>query len=397
MKKNKYLISLDRIKKSAQKMSKILTPTPCIFEWYSSNLTGSQIYMKLENMNIVKSFKIRGALNAILNLDKKKVKGVITASAGNHAQGVAYSATKAGIKSIIVMPKSAPMAKINATKGFGGTVVADKCNTFDECNQYAQQQAKALNYTFVPPFDSEDVITGQATIGLEMMQQVPDLDMVIVQIGGGGLIAGVASAIKQINPKVKIIGVQAKNFPAMVNSWKTKKLHGESTGIPTLADGMAVKMPGKITYSIVKDLVDDMVTVTEDEIANAIAFLQEKGKIVSEGAGACGMAAILAKKVNIKGKKVGIIISGGNIDPDKLSSVTKKTMMAQGRRGILHIKLSSKTAKKFLEDIKKCGAKVYYPDGTLMESIILNTQMSLDIYFPDKSSMKKFSKSYNVI
>ncbi|MDE6476778.1 MAG: pyridoxal-phosphate dependent enzyme [Mycoplasmoidaceae bacterium] len=174
--------------------------------------------MKLENMNIVKSFKIRGALNAILNLDKKKVKGVITASAGNHAQGVAYSATKAGIKSIIVMPKSAPMAKINATKGFGGTVVADKCDTFDECNEYAQQQAKALNYTFVPPFDSEDVIAGQATIGLEMMQQVPNLDMVIVQIGGGGLIAGVASAIKQINPKVKIIGVQAKNFPAMVNS-----------------------------------------------------------------------------------------------------------------------------------------------------------------------------------
>ena len=397
MKKNKYLISLDRIKKSAQKMSKILTPTPCIFEWYSSNLTGSQIYMKLENMNIVKSFKIRGALNAILNLDKKKVKGVITASAGNHAQGVAYSATKAGIKSIIVMPKSAPMAKINATKGFGGTVVADKCNTFDECNQYAQQQAKALNYTFVPPFDSEDVIAGQATIGLEMMQQVPDLDMVIVQIGGGGLIAGVASAIKQINPKVKIVGVKVKTSPAMVNSWKTKKLHGESTGIPTLADGMAVKMPGKITYSVVKDLVDDMVTVSEDEIANAIAFLQEKGKIVSEGAGACGMAAILAKKVNIKGKKVGIIISGGNIDPDKLSSVTKKTMMAQGRMGMLHIKLSSKTAKKFREDIKKYGAKVYYQDGTLMESIILNTQMSLDIYFPDKSSMKNFSKSYNVI
>lgn len=397
MKKNKYLISLDRIKKSSQKMSKILAPTPCVFEWYSSNLTGSQIYMKLENMNIVKSFKIRGALNAILNLDKKKVKGVITASAGNHAQGVAYSATKAGIKSIIVMPKSAPMAKINATKGFGGTVVADKCNTFDECNEYAQQQAKALNYTFVPPFDSEDVIAGQATIGLEMMQQVPNLDMVIVQIGGGGLIAGVASAIKQINPRVKIIGVQAKNFPAMVNSWKTKKLHAESAGVPTLADGMAVKMPGKITYSVVKDLVDGMVTVTEDEIANAIAFLQEKGKIVSEGAGACGMAAILAKKVNVKGKKVGIIISGGNIDPDKLTSVTECSLEDQGRKGVFHIKFNNaKEAEKLMDIAKKCDAKIYFPCGcaACAKCMPLKKPLVLKAYFPSKSCKTKFGKAY---
>ncbi len=397
MKKNKYLISLDRIKKSSQKMSKILAPTPCVFEWYSSNLTGSQIYMKLENMNIVKSFKIRGALNAILNLDKKKVKGVITASAGNHAQGVAYSATKAGIKSIIVMPKSAPMAKINATKGFGGTVVADKCNTFDECNEYAQQQAKALNYTFVPPFDSEDVIAGQATIGLEMMQQVPNLDMVIVQIGGGGLIAGVASAIKQINPRVKIIGVQAKNFPAMVNSWKTKKLHAESAGVPTLADGMAVKMPGKITYSVVKDLVDGMVTVTEDEIANAIAFLQEKGKIVSEGAGACGMAAILAKKVNVKGKKVGIIISGGNIDPDKLTSVTECALEDQGRKGVFHIKFNNaKEAEKLMDIAKKCDAKIYFPCGcaACAKCMPLKKPLVLKAYFPSKACKTKFGKAY---
>lgn len=397
MKKSKYLISLDRIKKSSQKMSKILAPTPCVFEWYSSNLTGSQIYMKLENMNIVKSFKIRGALNAILNLDKKKVKGVITASAGNHAQGVAYSATKAGIKSIIVMPKSAPMAKINATKGFGGTVVADKCNTFDECNEYAQQQAKALNYTFVPPFDSEDVIAGQATIGLEMMQQVPNLDMVIVQIGGGGLIAGVASAIKQINPKVKIIGVQAKNFPAMVNSWKTKKLHGESAGVPTLADGMAVKMPGKITYAVVKDLVDGMVTVTKDEIANAIAFLQEKGKIVAEGAGACGMAAILAKKVNVKGKKVGIIISGGNIDPDKLTSVTECALEDQGRKGTFHAKFNNiKEAEKLMDVAKKCDAKIYFPCGcaACAKCMPLKKPLVLKAYFPNKNCKNKFGKIY---
>lgn len=177
-KKTKFIIPLSRIKSSSQKMSKIIAPTPCVYEWYTSNLMGGDVYMKLENLNIVKSFKIRGALNSILNLDKKKVKGVITASAGNHAQGVAYSATKAGIKSIIVMPNTAPLAKINATKGFGGTVVADKCSTFDECNEYAQKQAKELNYTFVPPFDSEDVIAGQGTIGLEMMQQVPGLDMV---------------------------------------------------------------------------------------------------------------------------------------------------------------------------------------------------------------------------
>ncbi len=399
-KKTKFIIPLSRIKSSSQKMSKIIAPTPCVYEWYTSNLMGGDVYMKLENLNIVKSFKIRGALNSILNLDKKKVKGVITASAGNHAQGVAYSATKAGIKSIIVMPDTAPLAKINATKGFGGTVVADKCHTFDECNAYAQEQAKKLNYTFVPPFDSEDVIAGQGTIGLEMMQQVPGLDMVLVQIGGGGLIAGVASAIKQINPKVKIIGVQGENFPAMVKSWKQNKLHAEATGKPTLADGMAVKQPGKITYAVVKDLVDQMVTLTEEEISNAIEFLQEKGKIVAEGAGACGMAAILSRKVNVKGKKVAIIISGGNIDPDRLTSVTETQLEDQGRKGTLSIKFNTtKDAQKFFDFAKKCDGKVYHPCGCLAcpDCVDYKKLITLKVYFSSKANKTKFGKVYKFI
>ncbi len=399
MKKTNYLVSLDEIKTAKKKMSSIIATTPCVYEWYSSNMFGAEIYMKLENMNIVKSFKIRGALNSILNLDKKKVKGVITASAGNHAQGVAYSATKAGIKSIIVMPDTAPLAKINATKGFGGTVVADKCHTFDECNAYAQEQAKKLNYTFIPPFDSKDVIAGQGTIGLELMDQVKNLDIVIVQIGGGGLIAGVASAVKQINPKIKIVGVQAQNFPAMVNSWKTKKLHAEAVGVPTLADGMAVKQPGKITYAVVKDLVDQMVTLTEEEISNAIEFLQEKGKIVAEGAGACGMAAILAKKVNVKGKKVAIIISGGNIDPDKFISVNETVLNKQGRQATLTIKLANKKAvEKLFNVAAKCEAKLYHASGcaACVKCVPIKTSVTLKVYFPNKEAVTKFSKSFKI-
>ncbi len=399
MNKIKFLIPLNEIKAAKKKMSKIITTTPCVYEWYSSNMFGAEIYMKLENMNIVKSFKIRGALNSILNLNKKKVKGVITASAGNHAQGVAYSATKAGIKSIIVMPDTAPLAKISATKGFGGTVVADKCHTFDECNAYAQEQAKKLNYTFIPPFDSQNVIVGQATIGLELMDQIEDLDMVIVQIGGGGLIAGVASAVKQINPKIKVIGVQAQNFPAMVNSWKTKKLHAEATGMSTLADGMAVKQPGKITYSVIKDLVDQMVTLTEEEISNGIEFLQEKGKIVAEGAGACGMAAILAKKVNVKGKKVAIIISGGNIDPDKFISVNETVLNNQGRQATLTIKLNDKKATENLFIVaNKCEAKLYHASGCVAypKTIPIKKNITLKVYFPNKAANSKFSKFYKL-
>ena len=400
MKNNKFLVSLDRIKKSAKNMGKFLTPTPCVYEWYTSNLLGGDVYMKLENLNIVKSFKIRGALNAILNLDLKKVKGVITASAGNHAQGVAYSASKVGYKSIIVMPNTAPIAKINATKGFGGTVVADKCSSFDECNIYAQEQAKALNYTFVPPYDSEDVIAGQATIGLEMMQQVPDLDIVIAQIGGGGLAAGIASAVKQINPKVKVIGVQSENFPAMVKSWRQHKLHAESAGKPSLADGMAVKLPGTITYSVIEKLVDDMVIVTEKEIAAAITWLQEKGKVVAEGAGACGMAAILSKKVNIKGKKVGIIISGGNIDPDKLTSVTETQLEEQGRKGIIKVKLANTAAaKKLIETVKKCDGKLYFSCGCAAceQCLPLKKEVELKVYFTSKVNKTKFAKFYKFI
>ena len=293
-----------------------------VFLKYCNTLSakhGVEFYHAMETSQQVKSFKIRGAYNAIFNLSaSQRKRGVICASAGNHAQGVAISASKLGIKSFICMPSNAPLSKIIATKNFGGSVILAKEPLFDSAYKLSKELAKSKGYVEIPPFDSVDVIAGQATIALEILKKRCDIDTFIVPIGGGGLISGIASFAKIFNPNIRIIGVQSEHFPAMKMSFKKNRIISYNTGSPTLADGCAVKTPGNITFDIISHLVDDIVTVTEKEIIDAIATLSFSGKIVAEGAGAMPTAAVLSNKVKFKkNEKVVLMVSGGNIDPIK--------------------------------------------------------------------------------
>lgn len=331
----KEWVTLHDIHEAARNMKKsgLIYPTLVKYCPTLSNQFKGELYHCAETVQAVKSFKIRGALNAIMHLTPaQKKKGVICASAGNHAQGTALSATTLGIKSYICMPSNAPLAKIQATKNFGGTVILAPEPSFDAAYALSKKLAKQRGLTEIPPYDHPHVIAGQATVAVDILQKQPDIDMFIVPIGGGGLISGIATYVKALDPKIEIIGVQAENFPAMKKSFDSKKLVSYCKGVPTLADGCAVKTPGTITFDIIKDKVDKIVTVTEDEIARAINLLMEKGKIVSEGAGAMPTAAVMAGKVDVKGKKVALLISGGNIDIDMLSHAGIRALALEGRR-----------------------------------------------------------------
>jgi threonine dehydratase len=301
----------------------------------------SKIYLKTENLQVTGSFKVRGAYYKISQLtEAEKSKGVIACSAGNHAQGVALAATENGIKSLICLPDTAPISKIEATKRYG----ADVClveGVYDDAYQKALQLKETEGYTFIHPFDDENVIAGQGTIGLELLEQLPDVDVVIVPIGGGGLISGVAYAIKTLNPKVKVYGVQACGAPSMLNSVEQGKLECLST-VSTIADGIAVKEPGKLTFEMCSKYVDGIVTVTDDEISTAILTLIEQQKLIAEGAGAVSVAAALFNKVPVKGKKVICLVSGGNIDVTILSRVIKRGLLRSGRSYALTIELLDK-------------------------------------------------------
>jgi threonine dehydratase len=301
----------------------------------------SRIYLKTENLQVTGSFKVRGAYYKISQLtEAEKSKGVIACSAGNHAQGVALAATEHGIKSLICLPDTAPISKIEATKRYG----ADVClveGVYDDAYQKALQLKETEGYTFIHPFDDENVIAGQGTIGLELLEQLPDVDVVIVPIGGGGLISGVAYAIKTLNPKVKVYGVQACGAPSMLNSVEQGKLECLST-VSTIADGIAVKEPGKLTFEMCSKYVDGIVTVTDDEISTAILTLIEQQKLIAEGAGAVSVAAALFNKVPVKGKKVICLVSGGNIDVTILSRVIKRGLLRSGRSYALTIELLDK-------------------------------------------------------
>jgi len=300
-----------------------------------------------------------------------------------------------GVKSTIVMPANAPLSKINATVGFGGQVVLAPTPSFDDANALASELCQKNKYTLVPPFDHKDVIAGQGTIGLELMKQKPDLDMVVCQIGGGGLISGVATAVKALNPYIKVIGVQTERFPAMKESFYSKKLEAKALGQPTLADGIAVKMPGKLNYEITSQLVDEIVTISEDDVINAIEFLAEKAKIVTEGAGAAGFAAILSKKIDITGKKVAVIASGGNIDADRLIYVLNKSLTEQNRKFNVAFNLKTQTEVKKLFDVaNSTGAKLYCTECgepiTDTEHVKLNKSSEISAYFSDANAHKKF-------
>ena len=302
---------------------------------------GVQLYLKTENLQTTGSFKVRGAYYKMTKLTKEeKERGVIACSAGNHAQGVALAAQKNGIKSVICLPDGAPISKVEATKSYGAEVCLVE-GVYDDAYQKALQLKEEKGYTFIHPFNDEDVIAGQGTIALELAEQLPDLDAVLVPIGGGGLISGIAYTIKTLNPKVKVYGVQASGAPSMKNSFENGKIE-ELSGVSTIADGIAVKKPGSITYELCKKYVDEIVTVTDDEISAAILALMEKHKLVTEGAGAAPVAAVMFKKVDLQGKKTACVLSGGNIDVTILSRVIKRGLLMSGRSCQLMIELMDK-------------------------------------------------------
>ncbi|MDC2864598.1 MULTISPECIES: bifunctional threonine ammonia-lyase/L-serine ammonia-lyase TdcB [unclassified Bacillus (in: firmicutes)] len=315
-------LNIDDIKNAKQILDRNARKTPLVKSFYLTSKTGGEIYLKLENMQLTGSFKFRGAFNKISTLtDEEKARGVIACSAGNHAQGVALSSHLLGIKSKIVMPTSAPKAKVEATRGYGSEVILYG-DTFDDAKAKCEEIIKETGETYLHPYDDVQVMAGQGTIGLDILDDMWDVDTVIVPIGGGGIISGIAVALKTFNPSINIIGVQADNVHGMKASYVKGEIveHYEA---PTIADGCAVKIPGTLTFEIVEELVDDIVTVSEDELEVAMKDLLQRGKAVVEGAGALATAALLAGKVDsyIKGKKVVAIISGGNVDLTRISSV----------------------------------------------------------------------------
>ena len=307
-------VTLQMIKEAQERLKGVAQKTGLSYSNSVSDLAGCEVYLKLENLQRTGSFKLRGAYNKVASLTpEEREKGVIAASAGNHAQGVALAASEYGCQSVICMPKHAPLSKITATRGYGANVVLYG-DFFDEAAAKAVELTTEHGYTFVHPFNDPEVIAGQGTIALEIIEQLPEVDAIVAPIGGGGLISGLAVAAKNVNPKIKVIGVQTENMPSMKESIEKGQVITYN-GKATLADGIAVKTPGDLTYDICKKYVDEIVTVDESEIASAILILLERGKTVAEGAGAVPVAALMSGKISgIRNKKVAALVSGGNID-----------------------------------------------------------------------------------
>jgi threonine dehydratase len=332
------MVTLQQIKDAEQRIRSSIFVSPFMRSETFSQRTGNSIFLKLENLQMTGSFKERGALNKILLLtDDEKRRGVIAASAGNHAQAVSYHATKRGIAAKICMPLATPLVKVSATREFGAEVILVGAN-YDEACEEALRIREAENLTFIHPFDDHDVIAGQGTVGLEMLEGVSDLDVVVIPVGGGGLIGGVACAVKETNPKVRVVGVQTTKLPSMKASVEQKKVVTLPSG-KTIADGIAVRSPGVHTLPLVQKYVDDIITVDEEEIANAILTLLEKEKTLTEGAGAVGAAAVLNGKTGDSGKKIGVLISAGNIDVTLLSRIIERGLVKDGRLVRLRIHL----------------------------------------------------------
>ena len=333
------MLTLDKIyhakfilKQVARKTDLIAAPRLC---------PGTDLYLKTENLQVTGSFKVRGAYYKISQLsEEERAKGVIACSAGNHAQGVALAATRMGIKSVVCMPDGAPIMKVESTKRLGAEVELVK-GTYDDAHDRAVELQEQTGMTFIHPYDDELVIAGQGTIGLEILDQLPDVDAVIVPVGGGGLISGVAFAIKSLNPNVKIYGVQAEGAASMVQSLHDHKQE-KLPSVATVADGIAVKEPGKLTFETCSKYVDEIVTVSEDEICAAILKLIESEKMVAEGAGAASVAAVMYNKVPVKGKKTICIVSGGNIDVTILNRVITRGLAKSGRLCTIEMELDDK-------------------------------------------------------
>lgn len=336
------MIKLSEIVQAKRKISKVVNKTPFAYAPILSDEVDAKVYLKKENLQLTGAFKIRGAYNKIASLSSEdKAKGVVAASAGNHAQGVAYSAKEFGIKATIIMPEATPLLKVTGTKDLGAEVILHGDN-YDEAYSFAIEYSTKNNSTFIHPFEDKKVIAGQGTVALEMLDEVNDLDFVVVSIGGGGLISGVASAIKQLDPKIKVIGVTASGAPGMFNSYKEKEVRN-SKSVRTIADGIAVRDVNQGNLDHILECVDEVVQVDDEEIANAILFLLERQKLVVEGGGAASVAAILHNKFKYtKDSKIGAILSGGNIDVQMLSVIIEKGLIKSHRKMKLLITLIDK-------------------------------------------------------
>ena len=351
------MLSLDKVFDAQQVLKNIIRETGVVRAYGIA--PECELYLKPENLQITGSFKVRGSAYKIAQLtDEEKKMGVIACSAGNHAQGVALAATKNGIKSLICLPDSAPISKVEATKGYGAEVcLVEGC--YDDAYQKALELRDSEGYTFVHPFDDENVIAGQGTIALEILNDLDNIDAIVVPIGGGGLISGIAYTVKQIRTSVKVYGVQAAGAPSMYNSVHDGERECLSS-VSTIADGIAVKQPGEKTYALCKEYVDEVALVTDDEVSSAILALIEKQKMIAEGAGATAVAAVMFDKFDLKNKRVVAVVSGGNIDVTSLSRVIDRGLLKSGRSSSLLIELIDKPGqlKEISRIIADCGGNV---------------------------------------
>ena len=328
------IVTIDDIREAAQRLHGEVSETPCLPSRTLSAICGCEVFLKFENLQFTASFKERGALNKMAQLTPaERAKGVLAVSAGNHAQAVAYHAERMGIAATIVMPRFASSVKVENTRGFGARVVLEG-DTFEDARVAGLKLAAEKSFTLVHPFDDPAVIAGQGTVGLEMLAQQPQIDTLVVAIGGGGLIAGIATAARAVRPGIRIIGVQTERFPA---AWNAKHGQNRESRQATIADGIGVKNPGALTLPVIRELVDDVVLVSEDDIEQAILMLLEIEKTVVEGAGAVGLAALMKDKARFAGRKVGLVLCGGNIEPLVLAEIIERGMVKSGRLARLRV------------------------------------------------------------
>jgi len=356
------LLEIEKIYKAKDRIKGTVLKTPFSYAPHLSEISDCEVYLKKENLQITGAFKIRGAYNKIASLnDDERRCGVVAASAGNHAQGVALSAKKFDIKAVIVMPESTPLTKINGVKHYGAEVVLHGAN-YDEAYAYAIELAKENSATFVHPFEDEEVIAGQGTVALDILDACKDLDAVVIPVGGGGLISGMALAIKSINPNIEVIGVSAKGAPALKKSFEQKKPICTKS-VRTIADGIAVRDTSEVTLKYMLENVDRFVSVDDLEIANAILFLLENQKLVVEGAGSVGVAALMHNKLeHLKGKKVAIVLSGGNVDVTLLSVIIEKGLLKSGRKMKVTVTLVDKPGSlmRFTQILEELNANIVH-------------------------------------
>ena len=356
------MLDIKKIYEAKERIKDIVVDTPISFAPLLSEIAGCQVYLKKENLQITGAFKIRGAYNKIASLsEEQRSCGVVAASAGNHAQGVALSASKFDIRAVIIMPESTPLTKVNGVKHYGAEVILAGAN-YDEAYAYALEYGEKNKLTFVHPFEDEEVIAGQGTVALDILSTCRDLDAVIIPVGGGGLISGMAAAIKQENPNIKVIGVSAVGAPALKNSFELKRAV-DSTHVRTIADGIAVRDTSEVTLAHMLESVDDFVSVDDEEIASAILFLLEKQKLVVEGAGSVGVAALLHNKLPyLKDKKVAVVLSGGNMDVTLLSVIIEKGLLKSGRKMKVTVTLVDKPGSlmRFTEILQELNANIVH-------------------------------------